>query len=43
MPIHEILFALVVAALAADSQTVIDRLARIALAALRRWKKHKRE
>ena len=43
MPIWEILVALAFSALAADSPTVIDRLARLFLAARRRWKKHKRE
>ena len=42
MPIWEILVALAISALAADSPTVIDRLARAALAAMRWWKKHKR-
>ena len=43
MPIQEILLALWVAALAADSVTVIAMLARFALAARRRWQEHKRE
>ena len=43
MPIHEILVALSVAALAADSTTVIRLLARLVLTARGRWKKHKRE
>ena len=43
MPIGEILLALWVAALAADSVTVIEALARMALAARRGWQEHKRE
>ena len=43
MPISEILVALSVAALAADSTTVIRLLARLALGTCGRWKKHKRE
>ncbi|MBR3224447.1 MAG: hypothetical protein IKF78_03905 [Atopobiaceae bacterium] len=38
MPIHEILVALSVAALAADSTTVIRLLARLALAVRGWWK-----
>ena len=43
MPVDEILFALVVSALAADSPTVIRLAAGLVLAARGRWKKHKRE
>ena len=43
MPIHEILLALWVAALAADSVTVIEALAWVVLAARRGWQEHKRE
>ena len=43
MPICEILVALSVAALAADSATVIRLLARLVLGTCGRWKKHKRE
>jgi hypothetical protein len=43
MPIHEILLALWVAALATDSVTVIEALVRLVLAARRRWQEHKRE
>ena len=42
MPVYEILSALWVAALAADSVTVIATLARLALAVRRRWQEHKR-
>ena len=43
MPIDEILLALWISALAADSVTVIATLARFALAVKRRWQEHKRE
>ena len=43
MPINEILIALVISALAADSPTVIRLAAGLVLAARERWKKHKRE
>lgn len=43
MPVSEILLALLVSALAADSVTVIAKLARLVLAAKRRWQEHKRE
>ena len=43
MPIYEILIALAVSALAADSLIVIRLAAAIILAARERWKKHKRE
>lgn len=43
MPICEILIALAVSALAADSLIVIRLAAAIILAARERWKKHKRE
>ena len=43
MPVMEILVALGVAALAADSITVVEWLARFAGRAGRWWREHKRE
>ena len=43
MPVMEILVALGVAALAADSITVIERLGELVGRAWRWWREHKRE
>ena len=43
MPVSEILLALLVLALAADSVTVIAALAQLVCAAKRRWREHTRE